>query len=287
MQGINEPATIFSQRKKTEMLYSRRGNMKKTIQDVIDLIKAEGLGATWEDTVDTFKCGDPSQEITGIVTTFTATTDVLRRAVALGANLIITHEPTFYDHRDETGWLGDDPVYQAKRLFIEQHRLTIWRFHDYWHFRQPDGIVTGMLKALGWEQFLQSDHWGVLHIPGMTVAGLVTTLKERLALPQLRLIGKPEQSAERVGLVVGAPGDKFQMSVLRDVDAVICGETSEWSTCEYMRDALALGFNKALIIVGHAKSEEEGMRYLAQWLQPKVPEIPVTYTAVGDPIVIL
>ena len=88
--------------------------MPKTIQEVIDAIIKEIPGGPLEDTVDTVKIGDSSQSVRGIVTTFLATHEVIERAVELGANLIITHEPTFYGHRDETDWLEDDPVYEAK-----------------------------------------------------------------------------------------------------------------------------------------------------------------------------
>jgi hypothetical protein len=58
------------------------------------------------------------------------------RAAAAGDNLIITHEPTFFDHLDISGQLpkkDDDPVLVAKRKFIAEHGLVIWRFHDHWH----------------------------------------------------------------------------------------------------------------------------------------------------------
>jgi putative NIF3 family GTP cyclohydrolase 1 type 2 len=260
--------------------------MPRTIQDVVDLIIAAVPGAPQKDSVDTFKSGDPEQEVTGIVTAFTATMDVLRKAAEQGANLIITHEPTFYEHRDRTYWLAEDPIYQAKRDFIEQHKLVIWRFHDYWHMHQPDGILTGMVRALGWESYQQPDNSALLLMPGMTLAQLMATLKEKLALPALRVVGEPQQPCERVALLVGAIGGEAQIHLFHylNTDVVICGETVEWQTCEYVRDAIALGYSKALIIVGHAKSEEEGMRYLVEWLQPKVPEIPINYIAVGDPI---
>ncbi|GCE14823.1 Nif3-like dinuclear metal center hexameric protein [Tengunoibacter tsumagoiensis] len=263
--------------------------MGRTIQDVIDRIISAVPGAPQEDSVDTLKSGDPQQEVTGIVTTFTATMGVLRRAVELNANLIITHEPTFYDHHDCTDWLQNDSVYQAKRDFIARHNLALWRFHDYWHMYQPDGIITGMVKALGWEAYRQPEPSALLIIPGMTVAQVVATVKERLALPTLRVVGSPEQSCERIALLMGAWGKEKQFQAFIDwkVDAVICGETVEWATCEYVRDAIALGENKSLVIVGHAKSEEEGMHYLVEWLQPQLPNIPLTYLAVGDPVTTL
>ena len=263
--------------------------MARTIQSVIDAIIASVPGAPQEDSVDVFKCGDPAQKVSGIITTFTASMPVLRRAVELKANLIITHEPTFYEHREQTDWLFDDPILQAKREFIAQNKLTIWRFHDYWHMYQSDGIITGMLKALGWETYQQPESWGRLVIPGMTLATLVATLKERLAMSTVRVIGEPQQRCERIGMLVGSIGGDHQIQAFHqwNLDVVICGETCEWQTCEYVRDAVAMGYNKALVIIGHANSEEEGMRYLSTWLQPKVAEVPITFVAAGDPVTTL
>ena len=113
------------------------------------------IGVPWRsDTVDTFKAGNPDVPVTGVAVTMMATLDVLQRAAAAGDNLIITHEPTFFDHLDKADQLpekGEDPVLAEKRLFIEKHGLVVWRFHDHWHARNPDGIETGMVHALGWK----------------------------------------------------------------------------------------------------------------------------------------
>src|SRR5437763_3493418 len=71
-----------------------------TAQDIVDRIK-KNLGIEWTaDTVDTFKAGDPTLPITGIVTTSMATLDVLQQAVKAGANFVITAQPTFYSKAD-------------------------------------------------------------------------------------------------------------------------------------------------------------------------------------------
>src|ERR1700721_3587347 len=95
-------------------------------------------------TVDTLKAGDPNTVVTGIVTTFMDTYAVLEQAVSSRNNLIITHEPTFYNHLDDQGPLAKDPVLQQKLNYIREHHLVVWRFHDTWHRRQPDGILTAV-----------------------------------------------------------------------------------------------------------------------------------------------
>src|SRR5690242_4225952 len=74
-------------------------------REVIARIQAH-VGIPWQqETVDTFKAGNPDAQVKGIAVTMMATLDVLQRAAAVGQNLIITHEPTFYNHLDKPGEL--------------------------------------------------------------------------------------------------------------------------------------------------------------------------------------
>ena len=68
-------------------------------------IMREVITPAWLDaragrTVDCLKIGDPECEVAKIATTLTATPDVIRAAGEWGAQLLITHEPTFYNHAD-------------------------------------------------------------------------------------------------------------------------------------------------------------------------------------------
>lgn len=71
---------------------------------------------------------------------------------------------------------------------------------------------------------------------------------------------------------------------LQDADVVICGESAEWETCEYVRDSCQSGVPKGLIVLGHANSEEAGMLYCADWLRGVLPPaIPIHFLPAGDP----
>ena len=41
-------------------------------------------------------------------------------------------------------------VWATKDKFIRDHKMVVFRFHDHWHARRPDGVMQGMTKALGW-----------------------------------------------------------------------------------------------------------------------------------------
>src|SRR3954469_15753244 len=71
-----------------------------TAQEIVDRVK-KNIGVEWSsDDVDTFKAGDPSTIVTGVVTTSMATLEVLQKAVQAGANFVITAAPTFYSRAD-------------------------------------------------------------------------------------------------------------------------------------------------------------------------------------------
>jgi putative NIF3 family GTP cyclohydrolase 1 type 2 len=259
-----------------------------TIQQVIDTILQRVPGAPIDGTVDTVKCGDASQPVKGIVTTFMTTRNVIDQAIALDANMIITHEPTFFNHRDEVtlDWLQGNEVYRAKREVLDRHQIVVWRFHDHWHMHRPDGITTGFLKLMGWEGYKDTQEDYIVNLPPTPIKELIAQIKATLRMPTVRVVGQPEMTCRRVGLVLGAmPGDgQIKAYEQGRVDTLICGETTEWQTCEYVRDSAATPNHKALIVLGHEKSEEAGMRYLVDWLRPMIPGVPITHVPAGDPL---
>jgi putative NIF3 family GTP cyclohydrolase 1 type 2 len=89
----------------------------------------------------------------------------------------------------------------------------------------------------------------------------------------------------RVALVAGAAGAEAQIRTLQrdDVELLLIGETTEWETIPYVRDAVAQGRHKALILLGHVPSEEPGMENCARWLRTFITEVPVEFVPAGEP----
>jgi putative NIF3 family GTP cyclohydrolase 1 type 2 len=249
------------------------------IQNAIDLIIASVPGAPFADTVDTVKTGDPSQPLTGIAICFLATAGVVEQATRLGANLIISHEPIFYNHRDETAWLAHNTAFLAKQRLIDQSGVVIWRFHDYLHSIEPDCTLMGLVQELGWQAYTLPDQPFLCHIPPMTLQALAGWVKQRLDLKSVQVVGSLESTCQTVALLPGFPPAEMQIGVLGlpDVDVLIAGEIHEWETSEYVRDAAHLGFNKGMVVTGHLASEEPGMRWIIPWLQERLPGIPIHF----------
>jgi putative NIF3 family GTP cyclohydrolase 1 type 2 len=215
--------------------------------------------------------------------------EVLRQAVEAGDNLIVTHEPTFYNHLDDPALFVDDPVYKEKLAYIQEHHLVIWRFHDTWHLRDPDGIVEGFVAQAGWKQYQNpgpsSETQMFFTLPRTTVLGLAKDLQRRFHARSIRIVGDPEMKITKVAYRPGASGEAKQVKALErdDTEVLVAGEASEWETVEYVRDAQLQGRHKALILLGHLTSEEAGMDYCAKWLRPLFPSLPVHYIPATEP----
>jgi len=255
-----------------------------TVQDVIDIILREIPGAPFKQTVDTIKSGSGSQKVTGIVTTMFATVDLIEKAAKLGANFIIAHEPTFYNHTDDPNWIPGNQVVKQKQALLDKHGIAVWRFHDYWHTYRPDGISHGVMKKAGWLGFYKDGN-PILELPPTPLKNLVEHLKQSLGISHLRVIGDLSQTCSRIVMLPGASGGQRQMGAVekQHPDVLIVGELSEWETAEYIRDGRLLGAKTALIVLGHSVSEEPGMEWLVDWLQPKTPELTITHIPSQDP----
>ena len=245
------------------------------------------VGVEWKkDTVDTFKAGNPDTPVTGVAVTMMATMDVLERASAKGLNFVITHEPTFYAHLDTPeGVPESDPVWTEKRAFIEKHGMIVWRFHDHWHMRRPDGIEAGNIRALGWEKFQRPDNQYLFVIPETTLQELAREVATKLGSPVLRIVGEPEMKVSKVGFSPGAAGSEREIRALEqdDVQVLMVGETREWETVEYAADAVSQHRPKGLIVIGHIPSEQPGMEECARWLQGFVKTVPVEFVPAKQP----
>jgi putative NIF3 family GTP cyclohydrolase 1 type 2 len=256
-----------------------------TARQIIERIQAE-LGTRFADgTVDTFKAGDPATPVRGIATTVMATFDVLKRAAEANCNLVITHEPTFYNHQDSLTEFAGDPVAQAKLAFITQHAMVVWRFHDYWHRRRPDGIQTGMAGILGWTKFATPDAPNHYTLPPASLASVAAGIQKRLSIRTLRVIGDPNLKVSRFVLSPGFSNLQGAVRTLArpDVDVLVVGEPREWEGVEYAQDSIAAGNKKALIVLGHAISEENGMNECARWLRSFLPGVNVQFVPAGEP----
>lgn len=257
-----------------------------TAEQVIAKVREASKAKLPAKTVDTFKAGDPQTVVTGIATTISPTMEVLRKAVAAHDNLIITHEPTFYNHLDEDTLFRNDPVYKEKLAYIQAHKLVIFRFHDGAHARRPDFIMEGWKHKMGWTDATRDGDGPELYTTKpVTVSALGEQLRKATGARAVRVVGDPNLVVTKIAYGPGAPGEARQIAALErdDVEVLVGGEIPEWETISYVWDAQQQGRHKALILMGHYTSEEAGSDELARWLRGLFPKTRIDFIPAGEP----
>ncbi len=279
---------------------------EEVVQRIANKMASDGIG--WKPNfpwkpVDGFKYGDPATSVTGIVFTFQATFDVLKKAVQAKKNFVISHERMFWDHIDDVGTmkhdrpfepagsLETDPVFVAKRQYCEANGLVVWRFHDHQHMLKPDPIMTGLTAKLGWQKYMvpvQGQMIGFAYsIPETPLKDVARHVARSLDSRDVRVIGDPNLPVKRVGL--GAHKLIEILKPLQTCDVVLMSEPQDCDAFPYLRDGISLGLPhpKGLIAISHERFEEAGEQNAPTWLQPLVPEVPVEFISAGEPYWVL
>jgi putative NIF3 family GTP cyclohydrolase 1 type 2 len=291
-----------------------------TAQEVADRIR-KSAGADWKEPgIDGLRAGDSAIAVTGVATTALATVEVMKQATKAGLNLIVTFEPVYFGRTDmaappanpaaqgvvpaqaagragtaggraggsggrgQAGLAPDDPLYLAKKAFIEKNGIVVLRFHDAWQAQSANEIAAALGDSLGWGAYRDKEDATSYTIPQTTLRDMVAKIQKALTLKGgLRVVGDPQAKVSRVALLPGLWATDTFVKRMPGVDAIVMGEAREWEGVEYAHDCNAAGQKKGLVLLGRVVSEDPGMKACAGWIQSMVPEVPVKWIPASDP----
>jgi putative NIF3 family GTP cyclohydrolase 1 type 2 len=226
--------------------------------------------------IDTFKSGNPEDDVHGVAVGWMSYTWALKRALELGCNVFITHEPTYYTHQENDERMFRFEGAQNKRRFIEQNHLVIIRCHDLWDQIRDIGIPDSWASQLGFSNPIAGEgYYRIYDVSGKTavdVARQVLDHTRSLGQEVVQLTGPAEKPVSRVAIGTGA-GTPFLTFIEKyQADIAICTDDG----MRYYSDgAFAIDMDIPLIVVNHPVSEEPGIINLAKHLQSKFPLIPI------------
>jgi putative NIF3 family GTP cyclohydrolase 1 type 2 len=238
-----------------------------------------------EPSVDRIIIGDPGTVIRRVGTAWMPYFSTLRKAVDLGINVLVVHEPTFYSHWDlDTGKIGggrpleEDLYFDAikkKKDWIEKNELVIIRCHDVLDIVKDFGIPYALGLALGYknEDIVRSkDYFNVYRVErdsALNIAKKIAAGLKRLNQPGVAFYGDPERIISSVGLGTGTMCDPRDYAELKpDLYIAIDDTIRTWIQTTYAEDT-----GNPLIVINHGTSEENGMRVLNTYLKEKIPAV--------------
>ena len=248
-----------------------------TAADVHAYLKSlDGGWVNWEKTVDTFKAGSPETPVRGIAVAWMPYNHALEEALNLGCNLFITHEPTYFNHRDDDPEIFRFPAARAKKAFIERSGLAIIRCHDVWDQYPEIGIPTGWGKVLGLGSPIDGGGYYYVYDGMGRQAGVIASQIARrtadMGQPAVQMIGPEDKPVRRIVLGTGAITPMFHFIEKLAADMAICVDDD----FTYWRDgAFAIDAGFPVAVVNHPVAEEYSMKLLALHLKERFKQVPV------------
>lgn len=230
--------------------------------------------------VDGFRAGDGDAEVRGVVVAARASTIVLKQAIALGANLVITRQAFLSDSQDRPV-TKPEPALAEKLALIDSAGLMVLRLQDPRIGPAGRAITEALPRAISLIKPLGSLNLaqGLVYRTGpTTVLDLIRKTKAATGISAMRLIGDPAMAVRGVAFATetNRPNALNPLLARPEVNLLIAGEVHETETAAYVQDAIALGQPKALLLVGSIAMEELAARALADWLGAKL-DVPVAY----------
>ena len=223
----------------------------------------------------------------GIATTAFVSLEVIERAGAAGLNMIIPHEDTFWNDRDDAddrqrGSVLQDqgrPACGSTTSSSSACTITCTRSgptSPMWDRRAPIGLDSEVRNGAGLAPLRHSRN----HARGSWRADV----QKRSGARALRVAGEPERESQphparcRIRHAAG----RQCRDRCRDQRRA-AGNRRRLDSPAYVLDAVTLGIAKGWIMLGHAISEEAGMLEMADWIKGFVPELPVQLVKAEEP----
>ena len=243
------------------------------------------------DTVDRIITGNPGTVVRKIGTCWMSDWKTCKKAVGSGVNVLITHEPTFYTHRDlddVPGFLKGSSDYtrrqylsqiENKKKWINDNGLVIIRNHDTLDALQEKGIPFAFGQFLGFSNndiIASRTYYNVYRFKKQSASSFAKSLAgklKELGQPGLAFYGDPEREVASVGIGTGWICDPMNYADLQpDVFLAINDVIRTHVQTVYAEDT-----GHPLIVIDHGTSEEMGMRSLNQIIKEKYSDIEVIH----------
>ena len=247
------------------------------------------------DTVDKIIIGDADTKVRKIGTCWMSSWDACKKAVDSGVNILITHEPTFYTHRDlgeVPGFLKNSSDYtkgqylsqiERKKNWILDKGLVIIRNHDTLDALPEKGIPFAFGQFLGFKNsdiIASRTYYNVYKFNKQSASSFAKTLAGKLrelGQPGIAFYGDQSREVSSVGIGTGWICDPMDYADLKpDVFVAIDDVIRTHIQTVYAEDS-----GHPLIVINHGVSEEMGMRSLNQIIKEKYPDIEVLHFSQG------
>ena len=236
----------------------------RDLNDVVSLLAPPELAYSWDNVG--FQIGESEKSIRRVLCALEVTPRVIREARESKAQALLVHHPLIFHPLSS---ISDIVPLERVILEIVRARLCLIVAHTNLD-KSPHGTNRALAELMGLKnlEFLEPEpgsenpaefgmgYLGILPRP-VLLKGFVASLKKRLSVKNVQLVGDPRKFVRSVAVLTGAGGDAIRGMNLARADVLLTGEINHHAA---LYASIA---QMAVICAGHFATEIVGMNYFA------------------------
>lgn len=217
--------------------------------------------------------GSLNKPLKRILVTLDVTRAVVREAIAMKADLLISHHPLIFQpianiqFDTPRGWMIKELV---------KHDIALYSMHTNYDVAD-EGMNAVLAERLGLEDpKLLDEKYNIGRygkIPEMPIEDFITYVKHRLELDHVRQIGGDGKMVATVGISGGSGQEHIHEAKRKGCDIYLTGDVSYHNAL----DVIQMGF--AVIDIGH-HAEKVFTRAVGEMLRHEFPDIEISLSEV-------
>ena len=243
------------------------------ISEIISELRKDTPWVNYDKTRDVYLVKNDDLDVDKIGVCWTASMQVLNRAVEEGIHLIISHENFLYVEGTML-YKGYIEARERKIALCKEHNITVYRFHDGWDVFPEYGINDMLCKVidLTFEKREPLSFYSYANVDNMPVKEVAQKIARALApygSDHVEVLGNVDKQVHRVCIGTGAILDLPSM-MKGEPDCLVLADDG---SCNWIEHHWCLDNDIAVILYHHSVNEMPGIDGMKQYLDKKFRDI--------------
>lgn len=257
----------------------------KDIIDVLEKLSPPEAACSWDNVG--LMAGDSNAQVSKVLVALDVDEDAIDKAAGCGADMIVSHHPLIFKGIKS---VTTDSLTGRRLIALIRSNISCFAMHT--NFDICGSMGQAAADALGLKdavtlEVTRDDGNGLGKIadvadePVMTAAQWAERIKKSFDIPNVKAFGDLTRNVYRLAIYPGSGSDAIQTALEHNADLLVTGDIGHHAGI----DAAAQGL--AVIDAGHYGIEHVFIKFIADYIREKLPEITVVEADIKNPFQVI
>jgi len=255
------------------------------IMDCLEELSPKSFAESWDNVG--LLCGRKEKEVRSIYIALDATKEVIKGAVAAGADMLITHHPMIFKAMKQ---IHSDDFIGSRILELAEHGIAYYAMHTNFDVMGMADAVADELElqdrkvlSVTYEDDISKEGIGRIGVlpQTMTLAECAQYVKKSCQVEHVKVYGNPSETMIYAAVCPGSGKSCIEDAIRQGADVLITGDIDHHEGLDAVERGLAI------IDAGHYGLEKIFVPYMMEYCKRKFPGITVQAASEQNPFWII